>query len=263
MNKYGTDVFKGAASYYSRYRPMYPSSLIRFLVEEFALNGEQNLLDLGCGTGQLTIRFSDWTNKIVGIDTEPEMINEARRLHQQVRIGQIKWFNGTLEHYKESHNDQFSLVTIAKAFHWMDRARVLEELYDLIDEGGGVAIIDNYDPNKSLKPWQKNLSELIEKWYGKERRAGKSTYNHPVISHEEVLSNSKFEVEIHTLPTYEINWTIESILGNLYSTSYGARRFLGNKVEEFEKEVKQSLLEFSSSGEFRETVNVSVKLGRK
>lgn len=138
MGDYGTDLFKGAASYYSRYRPMYPASLIRFLVEEFSLNGEQNLLDLGCGTGQLTIRFSDWTNKIVGIDTEPEMINEARRLHQQVRLGKIQWFNGTLEQYKESHNDQFTLVTIAKAFHWMDRDRVLEELYDLIDEGGGV-----------------------------------------------------------------------------------------------------------------------------
>ncbi|RDY72624.1 class I SAM-dependent methyltransferase [Halobacillus trueperi] len=262
MEEYGTDLFKGSASYYSRYRPMYPASLIRFLVEEFSLNGEQNLLDLGCGTGQLTIRFSDWTNKIVGIDTEPEMINEAKRLHQQVRLGQIQWFNGTLEQYKESHNDRFTLVILAKAFHWMNRSRVLEELYDLIPDGGGVAIIDNYDPDKSLKPWQVKLNELIE-WYGKERRAGKSTYTHPLISHEEVISNSKFEVTVHTLPTYQINWTIESILGNLYSTSYGARRFLGNKVEEFEKEVQEALMNFSTSGEFKETVNVSVKLGRK
>jgi len=145
----------------------------------------------------------------------------------------------------------------------MDRPRVLEELYDLLPYGGGVAIIDNYDPDKSLEPWQVKLNELIERWYVKERRAGKSTYTHPIISHEEVISNSKFEVEVHTLPTYEINWTIESILGNLYSTSYGARRFLGNKIEEFEKEVKESLSEFSTTGELRETVIVSVKLGRK
>ena len=263
LEKYGTDLFKDAASFYSRYRPMYPSSLIRFLVEQFSLNGEQNLLDLGSGTGQLTVRFSDWCNKIVGIDIEPEMINEAKRLHQELRLEKIQWFNGTLEQYKELHNDQFAIVTIAKAFHWMDRPRVLEELYDLIPNGGGVAIIDDYDPNKSLEPWQVKLNELIVKWYGKERRAGKSTYTHPVISHEEIIANSQFEVEVHTLPTYEINWTIESILGNVYSTSYGARRFLGNKIEEFEKEVKESLSEFSTTGELRETVNVSIKLGRK
>lgn len=113
MEKYGADLFKDAASFYSRYRPMYPASLIRFLVEQFSLNGEQNLLDLGSGTGQLTVRFSDWCNKIVGIDIEPEMINEAKRLHQELRVGQIQWFNGTLEQYKELHNDQFTIVTIA------------------------------------------------------------------------------------------------------------------------------------------------------
>ncbi|MCP3033131.1 class I SAM-dependent methyltransferase [Halobacillus sp. A1] len=263
MEKYGTDLFKGSAGFYSRYRPMYPSSLIRFLVEKFSLNGDQSLLDLGCGPGLLTIRFSDWCNKIVGIDTEPEMIKEAKRLHQVMRLGKIQWFHGTLEQYKKTHNDQFNMVIIAKAFHWMNRPMVLDELYDMIPEGGGVAIIDNFDQNRTLEPWQLRLNELREKWYGKERRAGQSTYTHPTTSHEEIISNSKFNVEIHTLPSYEIHWTIESILGNLYSTSYGARRFLGNKVEEFEKDVKESLLDFSTSDEFRECVNVSVKLGRK
>jgi ubiquinone/menaquinone biosynthesis C-methylase UbiE len=85
------------------YRPMYPSSLVRFLVDRFSLNGQQHLLDLGCGTGQLTIRFSDWCNKIVGIDVESEMIEEAKRLHHAQRIVNIHWFNGTLEKYKTTN----------------------------------------------------------------------------------------------------------------------------------------------------------------
>jgi ubiquinone/menaquinone biosynthesis C-methylase UbiE len=263
LDKYGKDLFKGSAKYYSKYRPMYPSSLIRFLVEKFSLNGEQNLLDLGCGTGHLTIRFSDWCNRIVGIDTEPEMIEEAKRLHQEIRMGQIHWFNGNLEQYKVEHNEQFSLVTIAKAFHWMDRPKVLEELFDMVTDGGGVAIIDNYDPNKSLTQWQVRLHEVIEKWYGKDRRAGKTTYTHPVMSHEEVIANSKFSVETHELPTYEITWTIESILGNLYSTSYGSKRFLGNNMKLFERELREALLDISNSGEYKEKLTLSVKLGTK
>ncbi|MCA1060173.1 class I SAM-dependent methyltransferase [Rossellomorea aquimaris] len=261
MNKYGSELFKGAATYYSKYRPIYPSALIRFLVETFSLNGEQHLLDLGCGTGHLTIRFSDWCKEIVGIDLEPEMIEEAKRLHDEIRIGQIQWFNGRLEEYK--HTDQYHLVMIAKAFHWMDRREVLDELYEIVSPGGGVAIIDNYEPDKLLTPWQERFNDVVEKWYGNERKAGNSTYTHPVASHEDIISQSKFHLESHTLPTYEITWTIESLLGNLYSTSYGSKRFLGTNVPLFEREVREAMLELSESGVFKEEATLSVKIGRK
>ncbi|MFQ3544145.1 class I SAM-dependent methyltransferase [Halobacillus rhizosphaerae] len=263
MKDYGVDLFKGAASYYSKYRPIYPASLVRFLVQEFSLNGEQTLLDLGCGTGHLTLRLADWCTKIVGIDAEAEMIEEAKRLQQEIRLGEIQWFNGRLEQYKAVYNEHFNLVTIAKAFHWMNRSVILDELYEVIPKGGGVAIIDNYEPGKSLRPWQLKLNEIIKKWYGKERKAGKQTYSHPVISHEEVISNSKFKAEVYTLPEYEINWNCESILGNLYSTSYGSKRFLGKEIDKFEKEVINALMEFSDVDQFRETVTLSVKVGRK
>lgn len=261
MNTYGQDLFKGAALYYSKYRPIYPSTLIRFLVKEFSLNGEQNLLDLGCGPGHLTIRFSDWCNKIVGIDLEPEMIEEAKRLQEEIRIGRIEWFNGRLEEYQ--HTDPYHLVTIAKAFHWMDRRKALDDLYEIVIPGGGVAIIDNFEPDKSLTPWQERFNHVVEKWYGNERKAGNSTYTHPVTRHEDIISQSNFQLEVHTLPTYEITWTVESLLGNLYSTSYGAKRFLGSNVSLFEDEVKEAMLELSESGEFKEETTLSVKIGRK
>ncbi|SES12948.1 class I SAM-dependent methyltransferase [Psychrobacillus sp. OK032] len=59
MAAYGKDLFEGTASFYYRFRPMHPASLIRFLVERFSLDGSGQMLDLGCGTGQLAERFSD------------------------------------------------------------------------------------------------------------------------------------------------------------------------------------------------------------
>ena len=132
MAAYGKELFKGTASYYSRYRPMYSASLIRFLVERFSLDGRGKMLDLGCGTGQLAFRFSDWFEEIVGIDTEPEMIKEAIRLSKEIRVENVEWFNGAIDTYKEKPDETFHLVTIAKAFHWMDRAKVLETLYEKI-----------------------------------------------------------------------------------------------------------------------------------
>jgi len=142
MKDYGTDLFKETAGYYSRYRPLYPSSLIRFLVDKFSLDGEGRMLDLGCGTGQLTLRFSDWFTEIIGVDTEQEMVEEAQRLTVESRVSNVNWLQGRAEELAKDWGS-FRLVTIAKAFHWMDRERILEILHKSTNDNGGLAIIDN------------------------------------------------------------------------------------------------------------------------
>lgn len=263
MTAYGEDLFKGTAHYYSRYRSIYPASLIRFLVERFSLDGSDRMLDLGCGTGQLAHRFSDWFEGIVGIDTEPEMIDEAIRLSKVIRVQNVEWFTGDIDTYKEKFDESFRLVTIAKAFHWMDRVKVLETLDAMVAPGGGVAIIDNYSPNKEQLPWLKKVDEVVKRWYGNERRAGNTTYAHPTISHQAIIANSQFDLEIHEMPTYEQVWTVDSIIGNIYSTSYGTKRFLGENVQSFEKHLKEELLALDNTGIYKEQINVSVKLAIK
>ncbi|KZE44490.1 class I SAM-dependent methyltransferase [Rossellomorea marisflavi] len=260
MPTYGNNLFKGAAGYYAAYRPVYPSTLIRTLVDEFSLDGEGNILDLGCGPGTMTVRLADWAERTVGIDTEPEMIEEAERIHSMIRNGQVEWFAGTWAEYKMTNPHRFKLVTIAKAFHWMDRDSILEDLYDRVEAEGGIAIIDNYEPDRKLEPWQEVLDAIIRKWYGQERRAGDSTYTHPVERHETIIRRSRFTYEEITLPPYTIHWTIESILGNLYSTSYGAKRFLGDNIIPFEQEVKLAL---EGLAPFTEPATLSMKIARK
>lgn len=263
MKDYGKDLFTGTASYYSRYRPIYHASLIRFLVRRFSLDGNGKMLDLGCGDGRLTLRFVDWFEQLVGVDMEPEMIQVAKNLSKEVRIENTEWFIGDIEKYKREYNTTFKLVTIAKAFHWMDRASVLEYLYDIISVGGGIALIDNYAPNKILLPWQKKVAKVVEQWYGSERRAGNTTYTHPTVSHQEIIAKSKFDLEIHSLPMYEQLWTIDSIIGNHYSTSFGSKRFLGENVNLFEKHLKEELLSIEETGIFKEPIHLSVKLALK
>ncbi|MEI4771555.1 methyltransferase domain-containing protein [Psychrobacillus sp. FJAT-51614] len=263
MTDYGKELFKGTAWYYSRYRPLYPASLIRYLIDKFSLDGKGQMLDLGCGTGQLAFRFTDWFERIVGIDTEPEMLKEAIRLEKEFRVENLEWFNGELDTYKDKFDGNFRFATVAKAFHWMDRERVLDTLYEMISYGGGVAIIDNYSPNKELLPWQKKVNEVVKQWYGNQRRAGKTTYSHPTVSYQEIVSNSKFDLEMIELPNYEQLWTLDSIIGNLYSTSYGSKHFLGENVKLFEKHLKEQLLEVDSSGVFKEQINISIKLAIK
>lgn len=263
MTDYGDDLFKGTAWYYSRYRPLYSAALIRFLRNKFSFDGIGYMLDLGCGDGRLSIRFADWFEKIVGIDTEPEMILEAQRLSKEFRVENTEWFKGDIEKYVDTNNTTFRFVTIAKAFHRMDRPKVLQTLYERIPIGGGVAIIDNYTPNKVLLPWQEKVQDVVKFWYGNERRAGNITYSHPTVSHQEIITNSKFDLEVHHMPSYEQVWTVDSIIGNYYSTSFGAKRFLGESVALFEKHLKEELLSIDKSGLYTEQISTSVKLALK
>ncbi|WP_342541782.1 class I SAM-dependent methyltransferase [Paenisporosarcina sp. FSL H8-0542] len=263
MKDYGEDLFKGTAWYYSRNRPLYSASLIRFLRSKFSLDGNGHMLDLGCGDGRLSLRFSDWFEKIVGIDTEREMIQEAERLSKEFRVEHTEWFIGDIEKYNSTNNTTFRFVTIAKAFHWMNRPKVLDSLYEMIAIGGGIAIIDNYSPKDVLLPWQEKVQEVVKHWYGNERRAGNITYSHPTVSHQDIISSSKFDLEIHQMPSYEQVWTLDSIIGNHYSTSFGAKRFLGDNVDFFEKHLKEELLAIDKTGVFKEQINTSVKLALK
>lgn len=136
-------------------------------------------------------------------------------------------------------------------------------LYEMIAHGGGIAIIDNYSANKELLPWQLKMQQVVEQWYGKERRAGDTTYSHPTVSYEEIILNSKFKLEMYELPPFEHIWTLDAIIGNLYSTSYGSRRFLGENSALFEKHLKEELLVLDNSGIFKEKINISIKLAIK
>jgi ubiquinone/menaquinone biosynthesis C-methylase UbiE len=265
VKDYGPELFKGTAQYYCKYRPAYPPELIRWIVNRFELDGRGRLLDLGCGTGQLTVRFADWFEKITGLDNEAEMLQEAHRITDEMRICNVGWVHGKAENYiKGLKHELYRLVIIAKAFHWMDRERVLEQLYPRVERNGGVAIIDSYTPDRQEPTdWQIAVDEVVKKWYGPERRAGSSTYTHPTVSHESIVAASPFEVEVHWLPIYEYTWTIESIIGNLYSTSFGTRRFLGDQAALFEKELEEALLSLDSSGIFKAPIHTSIILAVK
>lgn len=258
MDDYGSELFKGTACYYSKYRPLYPSSLIRFIVDKFALSGEGRLLDLGCGTGQLALRFNDWFDEIIGVDTEAEMLDEANRLSSDNRVENVRWLHGRAEEHASDWG-AFHLTIMAKSFHWMDRASILEILYHSTDDNGGIAIIDAYNEQQELLGWQLKVNEVVKHWLGDKRRAGNGIHSPPKEKYEDLVAKSSFiDVERHMLPSYTYAWTVDSIIGHLYSTSYASRRLFGENIARFEEQLKLALLELDPKGIFTEEMSVSV-----
>ena len=65
--------------FYQRYRHGYPAAAIDVLTDAFQLSPEDLVVDLGCGTGQLTLPIAAKVRGVIGVDPEPDMLIRARR----------------------------------------------------------------------------------------------------------------------------------------------------------------------------------------
>ncbi|WP_406110583.1 class I SAM-dependent methyltransferase [Streptomyces sp. NBC_01003] len=66
------------AEYYAKYRPGYPPQVLDALQSAFGLDTDDVVLDLGCGTGQLTVPLASRVRSVIGMDPEPDMLRLAK-----------------------------------------------------------------------------------------------------------------------------------------------------------------------------------------
>ncbi|MDD5294636.1 MAG: hypothetical protein PHP21_01805, partial [Patescibacteria group bacterium] len=144
--------------------------------------------------------------------------------------------------------------------------KVLEKVYKITKPGGGVVIFSNISSiqrNLGNDPWKKVVLKIIKKYLGEKRRAGKGYFNETKDRYEDVLARSKFNVLAKYEDKYTQNWDVHSIIGFLYSTSFAARWLFGNRIEEFEDDLRKGLLKLNKTGKFTETAVLEALIGKK
>jgi ubiquinone/menaquinone biosynthesis C-methylase UbiE len=248
------DTFKGTAWYYARFREGYPDEFFELLRNKFGLSENDRVLDLGCGTGQIAIPLARSVKEVVAMDPEPEMLAEGKEQAVSSGVNNINWIEGGSDDLPVLREKlgEFKLVTIGTAFHWMDRKKTLEELYEIISDNGGIAIASNtgiwtYEPYE----WLTTVREVIRKYLGEERRAGSGTYNVAPIKHELFVAESSF-TNVETWKHHCVrSVTLDELIGNLYSTSMANPSVLGDKKEAFESELRQAMAQLDTPDGFR------------
>jgi hypothetical protein len=78
-----------------------------------------------------------------------------------------------------------------------------------------------------------------------------------------VLQDAGFEDVANFSFVHPQDWTVESIIGFLYSTSHCSKNVLGDNVRAFEADLKGALIALDPNGHYREKTRCGYTLGRK
>ena len=248
-----TSLFKGTAGYYAQYRPGYSDRFFSYVVKEFHLDGTGRMLDLGCGTGQLSLVLAKHFERVVAMDSQPEMLKEGKARAMRAGVKNIVWLNKGSGDLRPSMG-KFRLVTIGRAFHWMDQKKTLAMLYKMIEPGGSIVIIGERNSDSIWQPksrWKKAAKATIQKYLGEARRAGQGTYEVTGKKFADFIRESPFKkaAGFYSEDT-KIIWSVREVVGFLYSMSFSSRALLGKDAPAFERDLKKALLKANPSGKF-------------
>jgi SAM-dependent methyltransferase len=144
--------FERTAEAYDRYRPSYPQALYDDIRAYADLAPDDQVLEVGCGTGRGTVFFAAWGNTVLALEPAPAMADLAARnlaAFDNVEVRTTRFEDAGIS------SNAFGLAACVQAWHWLDpdaRARLFA---DVLYAHGTAAIIANIQvtPEDNLPFW--------------------------------------------------------------------------------------------------------------
>lgn len=147
--------FGSVAGAYDRGRPSYPDDAVAWLLHGTAEpSGEQlTVLELGAGTGQLTVRLADLGHDVLATDPDEAMLSLLRERLPDVPTA------ATPAEGIPLGDRTVDVVVAAGAYHWFDPEQALPEIARVLRPGGHLALV-RHERDEQI-PWVRKLGRLL------------------------------------------------------------------------------------------------------
>jgi SAM-dependent methyltransferase len=250
-------LFAGAAAYYDRGRLPYAPGLAAAFENALGLDGRGRLLDVGCGPGTVALRLAGMFQKVVGLDADAGMIQEAERLASERGVSNARWVQLRAEELPADLG-AFDVVTFAASFHWMDRPLVAASVREMLEADGAVVHVDNrhqdgLGPGDSIPaPPVERIADLRRAYLGQDRRAGQGIRNSSPGDEAAVFRAAGFTgPELIIVPDGRtIIRSTDDLVAETFSLSSTAPHLFGDLLPRFEADLRRVLAETSPAGAF-------------
>lgn len=252
-------LYRGAAAYYRRGRLPYPARLRERFAAATDLHGAPRLLDVGCGPGIVAVTLAPLFTKVVGVDPDPDMLDEAARLAAEAGVSNARWVRLRAEELPAGLG-RFRYATFAQSFHWMDRERVARIVFAMLEPGGAFVhvntVVADPSPPPSLPfptPPEREIEQLVRAYLGEARRAGQGVLAHGTPAGEaRVLARAGFRparvVLVRGRQVLERN--VEDLVAQVFSVAGSAPHLFGADLAAFEADLRQLLERAADHGRF-------------
>lgn len=131
--------FDAIPDQYDEARPPYPAKLLTELIELTAVGPGKTVLELGPGTGQLTLPLADTGAWVLALELGPGL---AGLLEQKTKDRtNIEVVTADFDSW-DAGARVFDYVMAASSFHWFDPETRLARCHSLLRRNGQIAIVD-------------------------------------------------------------------------------------------------------------------------
>jgi ubiquinone/menaquinone biosynthesis C-methylase UbiE len=197
-------LFDSVAELYEASRLGYPLDIVQFAVATAAVGPGSAVLEVGCGTGQLTQSLACFGFRLIAIDIGPSMITAARRRLDGAALSlQVSSFEDFA-----AADASFELIVSGTAFHWVDPEVRFRKPARLLRPGGWLALLETgerYDD-----PFRAALRGM---WADRGGDGG-ALVRAPHFAGTEVIADTGlFQTAIHKTHTQRINRSAEAVIG--------------------------------------------------
>jgi SAM-dependent methyltransferase len=144
-------VFNEVAALYDEVRPGYPPAIVDAAIVLAELPPDGRILEIGCGTGQITVPFARRGYSILALEPGDALAALAAgkcREHPQVRV-----LVSSFEAWQPD-GQAFDMVLSAQAFHWIAPDEGCAKAASVLRPGGAIALVWHLDVSQDTPFWQ-------------------------------------------------------------------------------------------------------------
>ncbi len=232
------------------YRQPYPDEAINLLVE-LITDKPYTVLDVGCGTGDLSRRLVNKVDRIDAVDFSLAMIEKGKTLSGGADP-RLHWIYGRVEEVELE--PPYALITAGESLHWLEWQIVLPLFQRSLTPNGYLALVER---GNEPDPWDAELQVAIDQF----------STNHefrPYNLLEELESRGLFQMygSARTRPVPFVQ-TGEEYIQSIHSRNgFSHERMHEEAANAFDDEVRQILSPFLHNGLFTRSVISRIVWGK-
>ncbi len=134
-------VFNEVAVEYDRIRPTYPDALVDQACEVAGIGDGDRVLEIGCGTGQLTRSLLARGLRVTALEPGDQLIRVAAENLKDA--GDVEFLHARLED-TQLPRESYEAVFSGSAIHWVDPDLSWRRIAEALAPGGTLALIQHF-----------------------------------------------------------------------------------------------------------------------